>query len=268
MQVTRTCGYCYNNFTLTPAAAEGRESRSKSGKIFCSQQCGPAYNKEQRRREKSKKESIESQAYLDGYFDTNTNTNKSDNDMRSDLLIQALEMQKEHPELTPDEVLELVEAKENEKPAGATAIVEAPAVAGEAPSNIGTIPEDLLPQQNRSAASDSVEDAVAMCDAEYWDASKKYPMCAWSPEHNKFAYWIVETTPRNPNEKARGYIPLVMTGQTVANSCYRCNGTGKMTAQSLEGNYKQDTKAGSKTRTDAKTLEEYVLQKRLDFPLV
>tara|TARA_R110000824_G_C15155856_1_gene671436 strand:+ start:140 stop:901 length:762 start_codon:yes stop_codon:yes gene_type:complete len=253
---------------MTPAVAERREKNSKSGKVFCSHQCGPAYNKEQRVRAQSRLSSLEAQVYLDGYFNSDTDNNRMNKEMRSDHLIKALEIQKENPEMGAEEILELVTAMD-ETPAGASPIAEAPPVVSVAPSdtsNIGKIPADLLPQQDRSGVSSaSTEEALAMCDAQYWDVSKQFPKCAWSPEHRKFAYWIVEITPRTPNEKPRGYIPLVMGGASSANPCYRCNGQGKMTQQSMEGNYKQDKRVGD---TTANTMEEYVLQKRLDFPLV
>jgi hypothetical protein len=275
MQVTKQCGYCNKEFTMTPAVAERREQNSKSGKVFCSQQCGPAYNKEKKIRERTILKSTQAQEYLDGYFSNNiiggglaTTDNiiyggELNNRMKKDM--NAEEMAKiveANPDMTATELIELMSTV----PATATAIVaETPAViteaapvsrtVGQAPSNVGKFPSNPVPMQPVPAQQNQV--GITACDAKYWDNEKEFKQCAWSPEHNKYSYHVVDTTATPENPKGRGYI-------ATANDCFRCNALGTLTERKLQSNFTYDVAKGE---TVCKTIEEYILSKKLENPL-
>lgn len=272
MQVTKNCGYCNKEFTMTPAVAERREKNSKSGKVFCSHQCGPAYNKEQRRREESKKKSTEAQEYLDGYFSNNiiggglaTTDNiiyggELNNRMKKDMNAEEMaKLVEANPDMTVTELIELI----NTVPATATAIVEAPSVApetpktvGQAPNNIGGFPDSPAPMQAVAAQQDEV--GIASCDAKDCNNQKGFKQCAWSPEHNKYSYHVIDTTATAENPKGRGYM-------ATANDCYRCNASGVLSEKKLRSNFTYDVAKGE---TVCKTVEEYILSKKLENPLI
>ena len=270
MQVEKTCGYCYRVFTLTPAIAKRREENSKFGKLFCSPLCSGTFHKERRAREKSKQRSTEAQEYLDGYFDEHDGSHHNiiggglattDNIISGGKLISRMkdEMTKEemaklveaNPDMTLSDLINLMDTV----PAAATPIAEAPApvvqapapVAGQAPSNAGKFPASRGSVPTSTSQQNEV--GITGCDASFWEGDPEFRKCAWSPEHNKFSYWVVD-----PQE---GYV-------ATANDCYRCNAKGVLTASKLQKNFDYDKEHGG---TNCKTVEEYILSKKLENPL-
>ena len=283
MQVTKNCGYCNKEFTMTPAVAERREKNSKSGKVFCSQQCGPAYNKIQRQQKKSRVKSTEAQQYLNNFFATTTDNiiggglattdniihgvnlnTRMEKDMNTEDLTKALALQAENPDMTIADIIEVlgsVSAKATPIPSAppppvvvVAPIVSAPIVSV-VPNNAGMFPTSLVPVP---AATAGAEQAVTGCDALYWDVQREFKQCAWSSEHNKYSYWVIDVTSVPDYPQGKGYT-------STANDCYRCNALGYLTETKLTKNFVYDTK---NHKTTAKTVEEYILQKRLDNPLV